>query len=179
MVFVAFSLPMSIIIAMRSNQYGYAFAGILIVGVYLSFLRFLLLLRYLIKHRNTGFCPIFLVSLLFAAPVIMLAVTGAIAMIYIRYQQVSWRQVFYSMVVTKLLSLPLLLMMKTSFLLVATAIFLQTSIGFFLLASFLDGYYADQLELKYAVIPFVTALLSLLIIRRYLSALIDCCLIIR
>lgn len=174
MVFLILTFPLFLLASMTVQE-GLFFGGFVLVGAYLLMLRLGMLIKYAYKYHEAGLCSICGLSLFLSAPVFMMFITGVLS--YSVGRLVSWIQVYFSFCLTLILSLPLLMMMRTEFLLIAVLVFSQVLVAGILLAQYLD----KRLEgpALYPFIPLITTILTLKVIRRFLSSIIDPCLVIR
>jgi hypothetical protein len=156
-------------------QQGLFFSGFLLVGAYLLLLRIGMFVKYAYKYHAAGLCSICGLSLFLTAPVFTMFLTGVLS--YSVGSIVTWAQVYYSFCLTLLLSIPLLVMMRSEYFSVALIVFGQILVAGILIAQHLDN--KSKQPIIYPFIPVATTVITLKVLRRFLSTIIDPCLVIR
>lgn len=174
MVFLILTFPLFLLASIVVMK-GLFFGGFLLVGAYLLLLRLGMFVKYAYKYHDAGLCSICGLSIFLSAPVFMMLITGVLS--YSVGSIVSWTQVYFSFCLTLIFSIPLLMMMRSEFLLLAILVFSQILVAGVLLARYMDDQ-SNETAL-YPFIPLMTTIITLKVVRRFLSTIIDPCLVIR
>ena len=175
------TLPLMLLYAFSqqttAGQAG-VFNVILAVAVLWLLLRLELLLNYARLFRFSGLYVILKLSTVYLVPIVLLVVASSPMLV----TRGGWTATAAAWIATKILALPFLYTMKPAFGLLGGLLFVQTSAGFVLLATFLDHGNSAFLTLDMLLItllPLATALLTLAFYRYLLDKVWDVTLTIR
>eukprot|EP01034_Spumella_vulgaris_P022493 gene22493-28621_t len=177
MVLAAVLLPLGLTVACMGNP-SILFIGPLIMSVVLLSIRIVLFVQYFHNYYNAGLCTILRTSSLFALPLLFLMITSVVAA-STPLGSPAWVSVAILFILTKAISLPVLYMIRPPYALMGAVIFLQTSIGFYILALHVSGQMPTGSYIAIPLAPLVSTALCLKYVRRNLDSIWDVCLIIR
>lgn len=175
-IFVAF--PFGLYLAASSGDFGLVFLGPLIVSVCLLTARVMQFIQYAINYHDAGVCVIAKTFLLFSLPLIFLLAASAVG-ISSASNSNSWAGIAALFILTKFAALPVLFMLRPTYMVIAMIVFLQTVVGMIMLSMFDDN---PELFLNYRAIPlapFITVTLMLKYMRREMHNIWDVCHVIR
>ncbi len=181
MVAIIASLPLMLMNAITQDttagQAG-VFSVVLAVAVLLLLLRIELLINYARLFKFSGLYVILKLSLVYLVPIVLLIVAASPQLVTMG----GWTATAAAWIATKILALPFLYTLKPSFGLLGGLLFLQTSAGCVLLATYLDHGNSAFLTLDMMLLtltPFATALLTLAYYRYILDKVWDVTITIR
>jgi hypothetical protein len=129
------------------------------------------------EFYTAGCCIIFQQHSIYTAPILMLVIAGVLCLLQPALG-VPWVAVAISFIVAKFIALPVVYIKRPTFALMCLILFLQSSIGLFLLAMRLDGV-ALFPYITIDLAPFLTSVYTLIMYRRWLGYVWDVSLIIR
>ena len=153
------------------------FLGIFVAALLLLVLRIELIATYARSFVFSGLSVILQMGLVYLSPLIVLLVASSPQLVGF----VGWKGVAAAWIAVKVLALPFLWAMKPSFALFGAILFLQTSVGFALVAQFLDTGEAllTRQSLAITMAPLVSAVCTLVYYRSVWDKVWDVCLTIR
>lgn len=176
MVFIAVTFPMGIIAAYVIDP-GLIFFGPLLVGLFLTALRFSSICKYFSDYYAAGLWMIFKLSMVYTVPVVLMTISSVLP--YLKSSLgLGWTHVTYAWVITFLSTAPTLYMMRPSMLLLFSPLFFQLAVGGYLLGQYLDGTPLHP-YIAIALIPFFTATVNVIYYRNLLGDIWDVSLVIR
>uniref|UniRef100_A0A7S0SVQ4 Uncharacterized protein n=1 Tax=Chromulina nebulosa TaxID=96789 RepID=A0A7S0SVQ4_9STRA len=172
MLFIVSTSPLCLVAALAVKP-GLVMAGILVAAVYLLALRISMFVRYFYFFYSIGLCSVMKLSSFLSLPLILLVVAGGLCLL----GSIKFVIVYYFFLAALISSVPILYMMKPSFVLVASTVYLLFAIGGYLIASYIDK--LVSIRVGYCLIPIILAVLLIKYIRRCMHTLWDVCLKIR
>ena len=181
MVIVITTFPLTLLNAInQKTDAGRAnvFVMVLVVAIVLLLLRVELLINYARLFKYSGFSIILSLSMVYLIPIVFLVVASSPLVV----EQGRWISMAAAWIVTKMLSIPFLYTMKPSYGILGAVLFLQTSVGFVLMAEYLDDNIQPILtmnSLGLTLVPFATAAITCIYYRYILDKVWDVTLTIR
>jgi hypothetical protein len=173
MVFLWLSFPIGVI-ASQAIAPGLITFFPFVASSSLLFMRLSKLLKYVREYKFAGLWPIVKLSMFYTLPLLFM-VLGS----FMPFLEASWVTVSYFWIGTKVISLPVLYVMKPNFAVFGAILFVQTSAGMYMLGSYCDGNPVVTEMMAVHMAPICTATLTLLYIRKNFNALVDVHLTIR
>ena len=135
---------------------------------FLLFLRISKLVQYFTDFKYAGVWVIFKLSMFYTLPLIVMLLAS-----FMPFTGASWVMVAYYWIAVKLVSLPVLYVMKPHFAMFAMFLFFQTSAGMVFMGNYCDGSPIITDMMAVHIMPFCTATLTMLYYRRNFATFAD------
>jgi hypothetical protein len=171
-VLIAVLTPLGMALGIMSGNPGLSMIGLLVVSAGLLCVRVVVFVQYFYNYYHAGMLAILGLTSLYTLPLLFLVIASAIGL-SAGADPSAWLGVTILLILTKAFALPVMYIYRPPYLVIAAAIFSQTSLGLILVSSNLLPYLAISLA------PFITTAICLKILRKFLFNVWDVCLIMR
>jgi hypothetical protein len=172
MAFLVLSFPVGILASQVITPALFTFFPFC-ASAFLLFQRITRYITYFRQYKYAGCVTVLKLSMFYSLPLIVMLFASALPLL-----GESWLMTAGYWIATKIVSLPILYIMKPHFAVFGLILFFQTSAGLYMLAAYADGTPIVS-KMYYALGPLVTATLTLMFYRRNLDTFIDVSMVIR
>lgn len=176
LVIMVVSFPLCLILAIMSGDMGIVFLSMFLISLLMFITRIKMLIQYAVNFYQAGICVIGRLSLFYILPVFFFFLTSAVGLTS-GGDPGSWGSIVALAIMMKVFAIPVIYAQRPFYAIMASSIFLQTSIGLILLSSW--GTAAKRGYIAIPLAPFITTILTFKYYRKHLHNIWDACLIIR
>ena len=177
LVLIVLVVPLGLAVGVLNNNPGLGFIAPLVVSVVLLAVRVVMFCQYFYNYYHAGLIAVMKLSSIYFLPLLFLLIASAVG-IGSGTSPGALMTVAVMLILTKIFTVPFLYIYRPVYLVIGAISFVQTSIGFVLLAM----YAANPAALVYIAIPlapFLTDAIFFKVLRHFLHTVWDVCLIIR